>query len=195
MDQKTIEAYDARAVEYDEETVDFWDRFPRTFLDQFIELSGERVLDVGSGPGRDGLLLQEAGKEVTCLDASEAMIKLSTERGLNSTLGDFTALPFADASFDGVWSYTAYLHVPKKDMSTALVEARRVLALRGILGLGLIEGDTEEYKNSLGSPRLFSYYQRGEVEALARAHNFEPVYFESFKPGSRNYLNFIFRKI
>jgi ubiquinone/menaquinone biosynthesis C-methylase UbiE len=80
MDKQTIDTYNKRAKEYDDETVDFWNLFPRTFLDRFIELSGKEIVDVGSGPGRDGLLLQQAGKEIVCVDASEAMVKLSEER-------------------------------------------------------------------------------------------------------------------
>ncbi len=80
MDKQTINTYNKMAKQYDEETVDFWDRFPRTFLNRFVRLSGIKILDVGSGPGRDGLLLQQAGKKVVCVDASEAMVKLSSER-------------------------------------------------------------------------------------------------------------------
>jgi ubiquinone/menaquinone biosynthesis C-methylase UbiE len=197
MDQQTIDTYNNMAREYDDETVMFWDRFPRTFLNTFIELSGRKVIDVGSGPGRDGLLLQQAGKEVVCIDASEAMVKLSSERGLESVVASFEDLPFGNESFDGVWAYTSLLHVPKKDMTTPLNEISRVLTPAGIFALGLIEGDTEEYKVSsgVGAPRWFSFYQKDEVEDRCREHGFELVYFETFKPGSKNYLNFIFRRL
>ena len=35
MDQQTITTYNQLAVEYDNETIDFWERFPRTFFDEF----------------------------------------------------------------------------------------------------------------------------------------------------------------
>jgi len=194
MDQRTIDTYNQLATEYDEETTDFWERFPRTFLDEFIRRSGKTVLDVGSGPGRDGLLLQQAGKAVICLDASEAMVRLSSGRGLISVLGDFNALPFADAQFDAVWSYTALLHVPKASAGTALDEVRRVLKPDGMFALGLIEGEGERYRESagVGMPRLFSYFQKEEAENLCKKHGFELAYFEAFKPGSRTYMNFVF---
>ena len=52
MDKKTIEAYNKMALEYDAQTVDFWERFPRTFLDEFVSQVGvgKRVLDVEVGP-------------------------------------------------------------------------------------------------------------------------------------------------
>ena len=113
MDKKTINTYNRLAKEYDQETTDFWDKFPQDFFYEFIKLVQGRVLDVGSGPGRDGLILQNEGLDVVCLDASEAMIKMSSEKGLESVLGDFNNLPFAGEFFDGVWAYTSLLHVPK----------------------------------------------------------------------------------
>ena len=91
MDQPTVDAYNAHAKNYDDDTIDFWEKFPVTFFDRFIELSNGSVLDVGSGPGRDGLVFQQAGLDVTCLDASQAMVDLSTERGLKSVYGDLLA--------------------------------------------------------------------------------------------------------
>lgn len=196
MDQQTIDTYNKTAREYDEETVDFWNQFPRTFLNKFIELTEEKIIDVGSGPGRDGLLIQEAGKEVVCTDASEAMVKLSSERGLESVLTGLDALPFENESFDGAWSYTTLLHIPKKDMRAPLNEIYRILKPSGIFALGLIEGDTEEYKESSGAgmPRWFSFYQKEEVIDVCKKYKFELIYFEIFKPRTRNYLNFIFQK-
>lgn len=196
MDQQTIDAYNAHAKNYDEETVDFWELFPRTFFDKFIELSSGSVLNIGSGPGRDGLILQEAGLGVVCLDASQAMIEMSSVRGLNSVLGDLLQLPFEDASFDAVWAYTSLLHVSKAEVAQAFKEIRRVLKPGGVFGLGLIEGDGEIYREStkVTAPRLFSFYKKDEVEEHLRNHRFEVEYFETFKPSSKNYLNFISRK-
>lgn len=197
MDKQTIDIYNLLAKEYDEETVDFWNRFPRTFIDTFAERVQGTVLNVGSGPGRDGLLLQEKGLDVTCLDASEAMVELSTARGLKSVVADFSAIPFADASFDGVWAYTSLLHIPKAEIDSAIAEIKRVLKPNGIFGLGMIEGDTELYRESSGvnQPRWFSFYTKPEIESLFGKHGFEIEYFEAFKPGSKNYLNFISRKV
>lgn len=196
MDEKTILAYNQMAKRYDEETVDFWNRFPRTFLDKFIEITQGKVIDIGSGPGRDALLLKEKGFEVICLDAAEAMIAICKEKELQSVLGDFISMPFEDASFNGAWAYTSLLHVSKADLPKALNEIRRVLKERGILGLGLIEGDIEEYRESSGANTLrwFSFYKKKEIQKILEFCGFEIIYFEQFKPGLKNYLNFIARK-
>ena len=196
MDKLTVSTYDQMVLEYDEETADFWDRFPRIIIDKFADLVHGHVLDVGSGPGRDGLILQKKGLEVTCIDASKAMVALSTSRGLKSVVGDFCALPFPNESFSGVWAYTALLHVSRAEVGTAFSEIARVLKKRGIFGLGLIEGDEELYRESsgIGKSRWFSYYQKGEVEDLLKKYGFTIIQFDQFKPGSKNYLNFISSK-
>lgn len=193
MDQKTVNTYNQLAKEYDEETADFWDRFPRTIIDKFMEFTNGRVLDIGSGPGRDGLILKKAGLDIVCLDASEEMVRLSSRKGLESVLGDFNELPFGDNSFDGVWSYTTLLHVPKLEVLKSFQEINRVLKPNGTFGLGLIEGDEELYRESsgVGKPRWFSFYKKEEVEGLLKTYGFNVVYFEEFMPKSKKYLNFI----
>jgi arsenite methyltransferase len=97
---------------------------------------GERVLDVGSGPG---LLTAEMAQgvgpagHVTGLDVSDAMLALSQRRcgDLNGTgrvsfvKADATALPFPDATFDAATSIQVYEYVA--DLPSALAELHRVL--------------------------------------------------------------------
>lgn len=197
MDKLTIETYNLYAAAYDDETKEFWDTFPRTFIDQFSGLvQGRRILDVGSGPGRDGLLLQNMGFSVTCLDASSSMIALCRTRGLKATLGNFADIPFPDESFDGAWAYTSLLHIRRAEIGDALLEMRRILKQDGILGIGMIEGNTEEYRENMGvnSPRLFTYYSKIELENLLHINGFDILSFEQLTPGSRNYLHFIVKK-
>jgi ubiquinone/menaquinone biosynthesis C-methylase UbiE len=197
MDSQTIKTYNQLAKEYDEETTGFWDQFPVTILDHFTkQLSGKRVLDIGSGPGRDGILLQNRGLEVTCLDASSAMVRMCQERGLTAIEGDLLDLGFDDTSFDGAWAYTSLLHIKKSQLECALSEIHRVLTQDGTLGLGMIEGGGEQYRESsgVGLPRLFAYYSEQELESVLQATGFKTTYTESFTPRSKRYLHFVCKK-
>jgi len=197
MDKTTIQTYNEMASDYDEETSSFWERFPREVVDKFIELvPDKRVLDVGSGPGRDGLILKQHGLDVTCLDASQAMVDLCSKRGLRAVLSEFNKMPFRDESFDAIWAYTYLLHVQKVAIDDAFDEMNRVLQPSGILGLGMIEGKTEGYRESAGvnKPRWFSYYTEGEIRAILEKHGFDILYSFKFQVRSSTYLNFIGRK-
>jgi len=97
---------------------------------------GERVLDIGSGPG---FLLVEmaeqvgAGGAVSGLDMSESMVALARSRLSSSphsahislVQGDAAALPFPDSTFDVAVATQVYCYVSA--LSTALSELSRVL--------------------------------------------------------------------
>jgi SAM-dependent methyltransferase len=91
----------------------------------------ERVLDVGSGPGRWLATLQERAPQVDYwgLDLFPGMLRTHPlpERVLTA---DVQHLPFPDASFDVVMANHMLFHVP--DMEQAVIECRRVLKPGGI---------------------------------------------------------------
>ena len=61
MDEQTIKTYNKMSEEYDNETAEFWQKFPSEIINQFVKQlkTNAEVLDVGSGPGRDGLILKK----------------------------------------------------------------------------------------------------------------------------------------
>jgi SAM-dependent methyltransferase len=94
---------------------------------------GERVLDVGSGPG---LLLRDIAGAVgplglaAGLDSSESMMAIARHRcretqNVDLATGDASALPWPDAHFDRAVSTQVYEYVP--DLNAALAELHRVL--------------------------------------------------------------------
>lgn len=196
MDEKTIATYNQLAQAYDEETIDFWKAFPRSFIQAFVNASGPNILNIGSGPGRDARLLQSVGKNVVCLDASQTMIDMCQARGLTTVLADFNHIPFGDATFNGAWAYTSLVHIPKSEIDQPLQEIHRILKPNGIFAIGNHEGDFEGYKESSGVslPRWFSYYQKNELVNIITKHGFSLIHSETFQPGTKTYLNLIFKK-
>lgn len=103
---------------------------------------GDRVLDIGAGPGLLALELVPhlaPGGHVTGIDVSPDMLALAEQhrrRSPHADLmtfrdGDATALPFANASVDKIVSTQVFEYVD--DVDRALVEAHRVLRSGGRL--------------------------------------------------------------
>jgi len=88
-------------------------------------ISGQSVLDVGTGTGRIAMVLAKAGASVTGLDASEEMLKVGRERAaaqqarVQFVAGDAHALNFPDRSFDVVVSSRVLMHTPRWDVCVA----------------------------------------------------------------------------
>lgn len=115
-------------------------RGEQELAERMLELSpGDRVLDVGCGPGNFTRRFAEAteGGLAVGLDASRPMLARAIEEGVRPNLayvrGDASALPFRDHSFDAVCCFAA-LHLVAQPWR-ALDEIVRVLAPGGRLAL------------------------------------------------------------
>jgi len=98
---------------------------------------GKRVLEIGVGMGADYLEWLKAGAQVTGIDLSSASIERAKARceivGYEPDLrvSDAERLPFADDTFDIVYSYGVMHHSP--DTPQCIREAWRVLKPGGAL--------------------------------------------------------------
>lgn len=101
----------------------------------FHAMRGRRVLEIGFGPGYDALTFMQSGADYSGIDITPENL-VRTRRhlahyGLEPDVqeGDAEHLPFADATFDVVYSNGVLHHVP--DIAKAFAEARRVLKPAG----------------------------------------------------------------
>jgi SAM-dependent methyltransferase len=109
-----------------------------TLID-FAVLRGQRALEVGCGLGAVSAELARQGARLTALDLTRTATtsvrrRFALDRSCGTAVqGDAMHLPFADATFDFVWSWGVLPHVG--DLSAALAEIRRVLKPGGELRL------------------------------------------------------------
>lgn len=110
------------------------------FITQFArfgERSGKRLLEVGVGAGTDFLRFAQAGATASGVDYTEASVSLVKRRlelaGLagDVRVADAEHLPFADGTFDFVYSWGVIHHTP--DTRRAASEIIRVVKPGGTI--------------------------------------------------------------
>ncbi len=166
----------------------------------FREFAGARLLEVGCGMGTDLLQFARGGAKVTGVDLTPRSIQISRQHldvygaGGDFAISDGENLPFADESFDVVYSNGVLHHTP--DTAGAVREVHRVLRPGGqarvmlyhrgsaaywgdiILRHGVLNGELlrgyspeeimsrhVEFNESGGRP-LVKAYSRGEARQL-----------------------------
>jgi len=149
---QTRASYDAVAPAYAEALSDELARKPldRALLTAFAEQVREagrgerRVWDVGCGPGHVTAFLAGLGVRAAGVDLSGEMTGQAAKRhpDLAFSTGSMTALPAADASWDGLVSFYSLIHmIDDADLRAALAEFRRVLTGGGLLLLAVHAGE------------------------------------------------------
>lgn len=99
--------------------------------------NGERLLDIGCNWGRWSIAAAQKNYKVIGIDPSlEAVLaaqRVSKQLGAetNFVVGDARFLPFADDSFDTVFSYSVFQHLSKENAKKSLSEAAGVLKKGG----------------------------------------------------------------
>ncbi len=131
---------------------------------------GQRLLDVGAGPGTITADLAAIVGDVVALEVSEdaAALTRAGAPGVEVRVGDVHALPFADGEFDVVHAHQVLQHVA--DPVRALREMARVVRPGG-----LVAARDSDYGSFAWWPRLPELDRWLELyDAAARGNGGEP---------------------
>jgi ubiquinone/menaquinone biosynthesis C-methylase UbiE len=119
----------------------------------FNQFKGARLLEIGCGMGTDLLQFARGGARVTGADLTPRSVEISKKRfELYGQQGEFVItdgerLPFADESFDVVYSNGVLHHTPGTDV--AVSEAHRVLRRGGVAKVMLYHRNSLAYWGEL----------------------------------------------
>ncbi|MGB6475703.1 MAG: class I SAM-dependent methyltransferase [Candidatus Sulfotelmatobacter sp.] len=123
----------------------------------FEKTGGLRVLEIGCGCGSEAERFVRAGAHYTAVDLTDAAVSITRRRFQLASLeghfvqGDAENLPFADGSFDLVYSHGVLHHTP--DTPRTICEVHRVLSPGGRAVVMLYYRDSFNYRVNLGVVR------------------------------------------
>jgi SAM-dependent methyltransferase len=190
--------YDANVAERDGVDISPWKAKERgVFLEFLRERRAQTLLEVGSGPGRDGVFFRDQGLKVTCTDLSPAMVASCRAKGLEALTVDFLQLDFAGRTFDAVYALNSLLHVPKVDLPDVLERIRAQLVPGGLFYLGVYGGNDFEgvrVDDRHEPKRFFAFYRDRDLLTRLMTH-FEPVYFRQVAVSEERDAGFHFQSV
>lgn len=171
--QVTVASYEEGATAYvegqDEPTADLVAAY-----DGFAGLleNGARVLEIGSGGGRDAEELERRGLSVRRTDVTHAFVQLLRDAGHEAAvidpLVDDLADPGRDAPYDGVWASASLLHVRREDLPRVLSNLAGATRDGGVLHLAVKEGDGAKFSahGYIPGPRHFTFWREPALRAV-----------------------------
>jgi SAM-dependent methyltransferase len=158
-----------------------------------------RILELGSGQGRDSLFYAHGGLNVTVLDYSDAGLREIRKRaeaeGIADTIRPLvhdvrTPLPFESASFDAVYSHMLYcMALTSTELVALSAEIWRVLVPGGLnvftvrtkqdahYGTGIHRGEDMYEVGGF----IVQFFDRAKVEAVSQG--FDIVSVQEFEEG------------
>ena len=142
----------------------------------YVKLAPRRILDAGSGPGREAKALTRRypKAQLLALDFALPVLRGARRRFFEKKLlvcGDIVQLPLADGSIDLLWSNMA-LHWAA-DPAAALQEFERVLAPQGLLMFSTLGPDTlKELRAAAGAARVHAFVDMHDVGDMLVAAGF-----------------------
>ncbi|WP_306058575.1 class I SAM-dependent methyltransferase [Natronococcus wangiae] len=137
-------------------------------------LDGNRILDVGCGPGSDLATFTSAGYNVVGLDVVSSFLQVANSHTPDASLvqGDMRQMPFQDEAFDGIWSSASFLHIPRSHATDTLQEFRRVLQDNGVIFLSV---KRNQLRTDTMNGRYFEYYQPNDIRYILSQAGFSQI--------------------
>jgi SAM-dependent methyltransferase len=170
----TVEAYDASAAAYRDGTAVLPDSVREAVGELVASVPpGARVLEIGSGPGRDARALEDAGLSVRRTDVSPGFVELLREEGHDADVLDPLTDDLDDPArpgtpYDAVWSSASLLHVARTDLPVVLRRLADATAPGGVLRFSVKEGDGEAWSTHghVAGPRHFTFWREQPLRAV-----------------------------
>jgi SAM-dependent methyltransferase len=171
----TLHSYQQKAQIYVETTPHAIEGTHKEWTDKSLALipKNGKILEIGSGFGRDAEYIRSQGFAIECSDAVPNFIKILKEKGFTARTLNLLKDPI-NGTYDMVLANAVLLHFTPKETAHILQKVRAALKDGGIFALRVKKGDGAAWSNEkIGEPRYFYYWQPEELKATLTECNFD----------------------
>jgi SAM-dependent methyltransferase len=173
----TIESYEHSLDEYLKGTPAEVSGEFKNHIDSFLQLLPvtAKILEIGSGSGRDAAYIAEKGFAVQVSDVARSFLTHLENQGHSTIYFDVLTTDL-EQKFDAIIANAVLLHFNEVQCKTAVKNIYRHLAPHGLFLLRLKRGMGEEISShKLGRPRYFKYWEADSLKKLLESHGFQVV--------------------
>lgn len=146
---------------------------------------GARVLELGSGPGRDALALEAAGLRVDRTDGARSFVEQLRADGHVARVLDVRTGMFG-SGYDAVFANAVLLHVQRSELTGVLRRALVAVRPGGVLAATLKRGDGDAWSTAkVDRARHFTYWTEDELTQVVAEAGWQGVVVrETTEPGA-----------
>lgn len=139
----TVDYYNDNDLEYYNLTIEV-DMSP--ICEKFLQYvrPGGRIIDIGSGSGRDIKYFLSKGYKATGIDASKELCRISWDNGFNVeniTIQEWNP----NTHYDGIWANASLVHIPMEDIEDFFIKAKGCLNENGVIFVSMKVDLIKEY--------------------------------------------------
>lgn len=131
-----------------------------------------KILELGSGFGRNAAHIRDQGYDITCTDAVAEFVSLLQDKGFDARPLDALTDDFG-TGYDLLFANGVLMHFTHDETRAVLGKAYACLNDGGVLAFSVKQGDGSAWsEEKLGAPRYFRYWQPGEIKQLVTSQGF-----------------------
>lgn len=172
--KETVNAYNSSVDKYIAESPQIVSGELKEWIDgNLSKLDNQsRILEIGSGSGKDADYFYSQGYRMELTDASQGFVDYLNKKGHSARLLDILS-DSIDVNYDMIFADAVFLHFTEDELLYVLKKAHSALRSEGRLAFTLKVGQGEETTTrKLDVPRYFHYWMQEDIERLLKEAGF-----------------------
>jgi len=179
----TLQAYNAEYETYVETCPPIPTGFVLQCVERFLENVSPkgRILEIGSGPGRDLRFMKSQGYKVTPTDATEGFVKNLISQGHPALLLNVLKNRIYGV-FDAAYASAVFHHFTDDQAKIAFANIANALTIGGVVGILTRYGDEQRWEiKRLTKPRYYHFWTPSDLEKLVKQFGFGLLHVSVFQ--------------
>ncbi|WP_129668045.1 class I SAM-dependent methyltransferase [Phytoactinopolyspora endophytica] len=144
VEQDLVTYYDSKATSRAQRELSPERRAWRAdYIQRLVRERRTTILEIGTGPGRDGEAFASVGLRYRGVDLSSGQAAEARSIGLDVQVASALDLPFERDSFDAAWTMSTLMHLHTDGLPRALDEITRVVRPASPVAIGVWGADED----------------------------------------------------